>query len=131
MNLSSWMFSGLAGAIGLVSLVWVVPQLAAPCCPPEGAYVPEDITVDKATADKPKAVRQATVQVEGMTCDSCASQITASLQKLTGVASAQVEVEQKKAIVGYDPAQVSTQAMLEAIQKLGYTATLIEDKANT
>jgi copper chaperone CopZ len=128
MNLSSWMFSGLAGTIGLVSLVWVVPQLAAPCCPPEGAYVPETITTEQATADK--AVRQATIQVEGMTCESCSSELTAALQKLTGVASSKIEFAQKKAIVGYDPAQVTTQSMLDAIKTLGYTATLIEDKAN-
>jgi copper chaperone CopZ len=127
MNLSSWKFSGLAGAIGMVSLVWVVPQLAAPCCPPEGAYVPEG---EQANAGKPKAVRQATIQVEGMTCESCSFELSEALQKLTGVASTKIEFAQKKAFVGYDPTQVTTQAMLEAIKKLGYTATLIEDKVN-
>jgi copper chaperone CopZ len=124
MNLSSWMFSGLAGAIGLVSLVWVVPQLAAPCCPPEGAYVPES-----ETKEKPQAARFATLQVDGMTCASCASELTDALQQLAGVANAKIEYSEKKAVIGYDPKQVTPQTMVDALGKLGYRATLLEDKA--
>jgi copper chaperone CopZ len=124
MSLSSWIFSGLAGAIGLVSLAWIVPQLAAPCCPPDGAHVPEN-----ETKEKPPAARFATLHVEGMTCESCASELTDALQKLAGVANAKIEYSEKKATVGYDPKQVTPQAMLDTLQKLGYTSTLLEDKA--
>lgn len=124
MSVSNWVLSGIAGAVGVVALAWVVPQLTAPCCPPEGAFVPES-----EAAQAPNAARYATLQVDGMNCESCVGTLTSALQEVTGVASAKVVFEEKKAVVGYDPALVTPQAMLNVIAKLGYTAKLLEDRA--
>ena len=61
--------------------------------------------------------------VEGMTCASCASRIERSLNKLDGV-TASVNYATEKASVDFDPAVVAPEALLAAIEKVGYTARL-------
>ena len=61
--------------------------------------------------------------VEGMTCASCANRIERRLNRLDGV-EATVNYATEKAAVRYDPAQVSPDDLLGAVQAAGYRATL-------
>jgi Cu+-exporting ATPase len=61
--------------------------------------------------------------VQGMTCASCAARIERKLNKLDGV-SASVNYATERAAVEFDPAQVSPQDLLDAVDQVGYSARL-------
>ncbi|GIW42760.1 MAG: hypothetical protein KatS3mg077_0042 [Candidatus Binatia bacterium] len=69
-----------------------------------------------------------TLQIEGMTCASCAVAVRTALRKLDGVREARVSVADKKAEVEYDPAKVSPAALVEAVNRLGYQARLAPEQ---
>ncbi|KRF11266.1 heavy metal translocating P-type ATPase [Paenibacillus sp. Soil787] len=55
-----------------------------------------------------------------MTCAACANRIEKGLKKLEGVAEANVNFALEKALVAYNPSQISVSAMEEKILDLGY-----------
>lgn len=83
------------------------------------------LTADEARAED-AAARTATValRVEGMTCSTCKVAVRTALSKLDGVKDANVDVAQKSATVEYDPTKLSPQQMVDAVNRLGYQASL-------
>ncbi|HXH97549.1 MAG TPA: heavy metal-associated domain-containing protein, partial [Gaiellaceae bacterium] len=71
-------------------------------------------------AERPGRVELA---LEGMTCASCAVRIEKRLNKLDGVA-ATVNFATEQAAVSFDPAQVSVDELLAAVEAAGYHASL-------
>ena len=65
-----------------------------------------------------------TLNVEGMSCAACVGHVTRALEGLDGVQSAQVSLDDKRAVVTYDPARVQTAQMLEAVDEEGYEASV-------
>ncbi len=65
------------------------------------------------------------LQVDGMTCGSCAAGIQAVLGNLDGVQTADVSFDKGQAIVSFDPERVSLDAMSEVIQGLGYESSVL------
>jgi copper chaperone len=63
------------------------------------------------------------VQVKGMTCGGCARSVARVLQKMNGVASAEVSLDQGEAKIAFDPRQVSVAQLKAALEKAGYQAT--------
>jgi Cu+-exporting ATPase len=61
--------------------------------------------------------------IEGMTCASCATRIEKSLNKLDGVEAA-VNFATEQATVQFDPARVEPGELLEAVDRVGYSASL-------
>lgn len=68
--------------------------------------------------------------IEGMTCASCASRIERKLNKLDGV-TASVNYATEKATVEFDPARVSPDALVDAVEQVGYSAHLPESEPVT
>lgn len=68
--------------------------------------------------------QQMTLEVDGMTCASCAWGAEASLERVPGVVSAKISFREKKAVIQYKPQEISTQQLVEAVNQLGYTAHL-------
>ncbi len=64
------------------------------------------------------------LKVEGMTCPSCAAAVHLALGRLDGVREAKVSFEGKQARVIYDPAKVTPEQMVRAVDELGYRATV-------
>jgi Cu+-exporting ATPase len=64
---------------------------------------------------------QASLQINGMTCAACANRIEKGLNKLEGVAEANVNFAMERATVTYDPNIVDVSKMEASIQKLGYS----------
>ena len=58
-----------------------------------------------------------------MTCASCASRIERKLNKLDGV-TASVNYATEKATVEFDPARVSPDALVDAVEQVGYSTHL-------
>ena len=78
--------------------------------------------VTLAAADQPPAT--VTLSISGMHCESCATGISAMLKRTDGVVKADVSYDERRAIVGYDAAKTSPDKIVEAIEKLGYRATI-------
>lgn len=67
--------------------------------------------------------------VEGMTCASCNVAVRMALERLDGVESATVSRPEKRAVVRYDPAKVTPGQMVDAVNKLGYQASVASAKS--
>jgi copper chaperone len=62
-----------------------------------------------------------TLHVEGMSCNHCKMAVTNALKSLTGVSDVNVNLDSKQVVVKYQQAQVTVEAMREAIEEEGYT----------
>jgi Cu+-exporting ATPase len=66
------------------------------------------------------------LEIEGMTCASCAARIERRLNKLDGV-EATVNYATEAATVSYDPAQIRIEDLLRAVTDAGYSAALPDE----
>ncbi len=64
------------------------------------------------------------LHVEGMTCPSCKVAVRTALSRLAGVKDARVDVARKSATVDYDATRVTPSQLVEAVNRLGYQASL-------
>lgn len=64
------------------------------------------------------------IAVAGMSCTSCAKGIKAMLKRTPGVIAAEASFERREAVVDYDANQTSHEKIVEAINKLGYKASI-------
>jgi len=67
------------------------------------------------------------LSIGGMTCVTCARGIEKALKKHPGVADAQVNFATNKAIIDFDPSQVTQETLVESIHKTGYEAEVVDD----
>ena len=58
--------------------------------------------------------------IRGMTCGGCVSSVKSVLQKIPGVASVEVLLEQNRATIIYNPAQARPEQFKAAIEDAGY-----------
>ena len=72
------------------------------------------------TTATPERVR---LEIEGMTCASCAARIERKLNKLDGV-EASVNYATEQASVEFDPARVQLERLIRTIEAIGYGAAL-------
>lgn len=68
------------------------------------------------------------LDVQGMTCGSCAAKIQAALEKIDGVRNASVSFSAKQARIELDPGRVTADQLAATIGELGYRA--LERAAN-
>lgn len=67
-----------------------------------------------------------TVEVEGMTCDSCAQSIEAEVSKLPEVREAQASFEKKTLVLELKEGQkIEDEKLKELLEKIGYKALKI------
>src|SRR5256885_16464555 len=72
---------------------------------------------------QPGAESHTILELEGMTCASCAMRIEKGLKKVPGVIDANVNLATEQATVTYDPAQTNLEHMVEKVEAVGYKAT--------
>ena len=63
------------------------------------------------------------LDIAGMRCGACAIGIELTLAKKKGVNSAKVSLNERMAVVEYDPAIVAVSDIAKAVNDLGYIAT--------
>src|SRR3954453_18508180 len=63
--------------------------------------------------------------IDGMSCASCANRVERSLNQVDGVV-ATVNYATERATVDYDPATVTPEELVGAVEKVGYSAALPE-----
>ncbi|XP_023587284.1 copper-transporting ATPase 2 [Trichechus manatus latirostris] len=73
------------------------------------------------------APQKCCLQITGMTCASCVSNIERNLQKEAGVLSVLVSLMAGKAEVKYNPEIIQPLEIAQLIKKLGYEAAVMED----
>lgn len=81
-------------------------------------------TVHKAGYELVDPFEKQLLEIEGMTCATCALTVEKALSKVEGVHQASVNLATEKASVSYDPAQVSLAGIAAAVEKAGYKAVL-------
>ncbi len=69
---------------------------------------------------KPLQLKEANMQITGMTCAACATRIEKGLKKMEGVEEANVNLALEKSVIKYDAEKVSPQDFEKKIQDLGY-----------
>jgi Cu+-exporting ATPase len=69
------------------------------------------------------ATERVRLEIEGMTCASCAARIERKLNKLDGV-EASVNYATEQAAVEFDPARVQLELLFRAVEAIGYGAAL-------
>lgn len=69
-----------------------------------------------------------TFDVKGMTCASCAVTLKTGVKKLDGINTVNASVGEKNAVVSFDPQKTDEKKIEEAIDKIGYEATLKQCK---
>jgi len=68
--------------------------------------------------------RETTLSIPGMRCAGCTERVTKVLERLEGVHSARVTLEDTTARVEHDPDRAPTEDLQAAIEKAGYTPSL-------
>jgi P-type Cu+ transporter len=71
----------------------------------------------------PAAPERVRLEIEGMTCASCAARIEKKLNKLDGV-QATVNYATEEAAVSFDPARVELEQLIRTVEAIGYGAGL-------
>ena len=75
-----------------------------------------------------KTNRQETFPILGMSCAACAARVDKTLNKQPGVCQASVNYAAATALVEYDPAQTSPEALQHAVQEAGYDLIITHDE---
>ncbi|HJR42836.1 MAG TPA: cation transporter [Gemmatimonadaceae bacterium] len=62
-----------------------------------------------------------TLQIDGMSCGHCVAAVKSALAKMDGVAVEQVDIGSAR--VTYDPARVTPEQIVDAVNDEGYVAS--------
>lgn len=65
-------------------------------------------------------MKEVKLEIEGMHCTGCSTRLEKVLNNVDGVESAKVSLEEKKADIKYDEAQVNEKELIEAIEDAGF-----------
>ncbi|XP_073990350.1 copper-transporting ATPase 1 isoform X2 [Rhodnius prolixus] len=68
------------------------------------------------------------IKIGGMTCASCVNKIESSVAKLKGITSAKVALTTQRGTFLFNPVETGARDIVEAIEKLGFTASVISNK---
>jgi copper chaperone len=63
------------------------------------------------------------LNIAGMACGGCASNVTQVLQALPGVVQVEVSLGEAKAEIRFDPALVQIEQVKSAVERAGYRVT--------
>lgn len=112
--------TGLAVAAGLTGAAMLCPPcvevLRPAAAAPSGVYLPAADTA------------QLRLHISGMTCGSCPTTARLALQRLTGVYSATVTLDDSLGLVRYDPRRVTPAQIVSHLQRFtGYVSTVLPD----
>lgn len=70
------------------------------------------------------AIQTITLSVPGMTCPACPITVKKALSGVAGVQKAEVSFEEREAVVTFDDAQTTVEAITRATENAGYPSTV-------
>ena len=91
---------------------------------PENSINTVTVSSDKIVIEKGEKIMQKTIKIEGMCCSHCSSAVEKALANISGVISAKVDLESKKAVVEAADT-VSDEMLRQAVIDAGYEVTEI------
>ena len=59
--------------------------------------------------------------IQGMTCGNCVRHVEQALKRLSGISQLEVNLEKHEALIQYDSALLTHEAMTTALKEAGYT----------
>src|SRR5579863_6636820 len=74
----------------------------------------------------PKATT--TLDISGMHCAACVTRIERFLKKVEGVAEASVNLATNRASITHNPGEAGAQALIGAVEKAGYGASVAQER---
>ncbi|MBS1751584.1 MAG: ATPase P [Flavobacterium psychrophilum] len=83
-------------------------------------------SVQTVIKEEPKTVK---LKITGMTCAGCSNHVATTLKALDGVMDQKVLYPGDLATVKYDARKTSIDKIIKAIEKIGYKAVTLSDKA--
>jgi mercuric transport protein len=83
------------------------------------------LTAGLTAADKPKMV---SLNITGMTCESCVNTVEKALKKVDGVKEVKVDLKNNMATVTLASAKTSTSGLIKAVSDAGFDATEYKGK---
>jgi len=84
-----------------------------------------EIKIKVSKLNRQTNLQQATLEISGMFCVSCATGIEYALKEKEGVVSADVDYDSKIGRVVYDPSKISQKEIITAVKP--YTAVIIKN----
>lgn len=84
------------------------------------------MTTVAAAPSKSGRTKELIIPITGMHCANCANTVGRSLKRLPGVEAVNVSYANERAILTYDPKQVTPEQVIETIRSIGYGAALAE-----
>uniref|UniRef100_A0A8C8SGL3 Copper-transporting ATPase 2 n=1 Tax=Pelusios castaneus TaxID=367368 RepID=A0A8C8SGL3_9SAUR len=81
------------------------------------------------TPSLPPQTNTVTVNILGMTCQSCVQSIESRVSKLKGMVSTMVSLEQSNAVVKYKKSEIDPQEICQEIEDMGFAASIAEERA--
>ncbi|XP_014821724.1 PREDICTED: copper-transporting ATPase 2 isoform X2 [Calidris pugnax] len=72
-----------------------------------------------------------TVNVVGMTCQSCVQSIEGRISKVKGIVSIKVSLEQDNAVIKYLQSEISPEQICQEIQDMGFDTNVAEERLTT
>ena len=126
--------AGLCGMINDIGFGAAVQPVMAGDNNPSGSHcatatseVPEsgDEFVSLAATRTNAGQRTCEISVEGMTCESCVRNIESTVSSVAGVVSVSVSLDRKKAVVVFNPTEISPETVAEKIDDMGFEAAVL------
>lgn len=65
-------------------------------------------------------MQTATLNISGMTCGGCVRSVSKVLNALDGVAKSDVSLDERRAVIDFDPDKVGVEQLKRAIVEAGY-----------
>lgn len=65
---------------------------------------------------------EATLGIEGMSCQHCVGKVEKGLREMAGVFAADVDLEKKQAKVRFDPEKVTVDELAKKVSDVGFRA---------
>ncbi|XP_038674551.1 copper-transporting ATPase 2-like [Scyliorhinus canicula] len=79
----------------------------------------------------PVCISTVHINIVGMTCQSCVQSIEGQISKVKGIVSIQVSLKYSNALVKYIPTVIGTQQICEAIDDMGFEASLTNENGSS
>jgi len=88
----------------------------------------KDLNTIQKVSPTANSQQKTSLSLSGMHCTSCAGLIEKALKKVDGVKDANVNFAAEKAVIIYDEARATKDALIAAVQKAGYKAQVVDVK---
>ncbi|MBO9392889.1 heavy metal translocating P-type ATPase [Caldilinea sp.] len=84
------------------------------------------MTTTTTVSSKNGRIKELIIPITGMHCANCANTVGRGLKRLPGIEAVNVSYANERAIVTYDPKQVTPEQVIKTIESIGYGAALAE-----